>query len=90
MVSAVGVCAGVSPGAEFAQRAVCSEIQEKHGIGEPGGIVICARGIGDPNFIMVREDGSYLVTDDATADIYADSPERSVSLYTTAVSHSEP
>lgn len=46
-----------------------------------------ARGIGDPNFIMVREDGSYLVTDDATADIYAVAPDGSVSLFTTAVSH---
>ena len=44
-------------------------------------------GIGDPHFILVREDGSYLVTDDATADIYAVSPEGSVSLFTTAVSH---
>ena len=27
-------------------------------------------GFGDPNFILVLEDGSYLVSDDATADIY--------------------
>ena len=46
-----------------------------------------ATGIGDPNFILVREDGSYLVTDDATADIYSVSPDGEVSLYTTAVSH---
>lgn len=26
--------------------------------------------MGDPNFILVRDDGSYLVSDDATSDIY--------------------
>jgi sugar lactone lactonase YvrE len=46
-----------------------------------------ATGIGDPNFILVREDGSYLVTDDATADIYVVEPDGTVALYTTAVNH---
>lgn len=46
-----------------------------------------ALGIGDPNFILVRSDKSYLVSDDATADIYLVSPEGDVELYTTAVNH---
>lgn len=46
-----------------------------------------ALGIGDPNFILVRSDKSYLVSDDATADIYLVSPGGDVELYTTAVNH---
>ena len=46
-----------------------------------------ALGIGDPNFILVRRDKSYLVSDDATADIYLVSPEGDVELFTTAVNH---
>ncbi len=46
-----------------------------------------ALGIGDPNFILVRSDGSYLVSDDATSDIYLVQPDGTVSLYTTAVNH---
>lgn len=46
-----------------------------------------ALGIGDPNFILVRSDKSYLVSDDATADIYLVSPEGDVELFTTAVNH---
>ena len=45
-----------------------------------------ARGIGDPNFILVLKDGSYLVSDDATADIYR-VQGGDVRLFTTAVSH---
>ncbi len=45
-----------------------------------------ARGIGDPNFILVLRDGSYLVSDDATADIYRVT-DGDVRLFTTAVSH---
>jgi len=37
--------------------------------------VAFATGIGDPNAIVVRDDGSLLVSDDATADIYLVSPE---------------
>jgi gluconolactonase len=46
-----------------------------------------ARGIGDPNFVLVLDDASYLVSDDATSDIYRVTPDGSVSLYTTAVNH---
>lgn len=46
-----------------------------------------ALGIGDPNFILVRSDKSYLVSDDATADIYLVQPDGAVELYTTAVNH---
>lgn len=45
-----------------------------------------ALGIGDPNFVLVREDGSYLVSDDATSDIYV-VRDGNVDLYTTAVMH---
>lgn len=44
-------------------------------------------GFGDPNFVLVRRDGSYLVSDDATADIYSVSPDGKVALFTTAVNH---
>ncbi len=46
-----------------------------------------ADGIGDPNFILVLDDASYLVSDDATSDIYRVTAEGNVSLYTTAVNH---
>ncbi len=46
-----------------------------------------ALGIGDPNFILVRSDGSYLVSDDATSDIYVVRPGGKVDLFTTAVNH---
>ena len=46
-----------------------------------------ALGIGDPNFILVRSDGTYLVSDDATSDIYVVQPDGQVDLFTTAVNH---
>ena len=46
-----------------------------------------AEGIGDPNFILVRADGQYLVSDDATSDIYLVDVDGNVELYTTAVNH---
>ena len=46
-----------------------------------------ARGIGDPNFVLVLDDSSYLVSDDATSDIYRVTPDGNVSLFTTAVNH---
>lgn len=45
-----------------------------------------ASGFGDPNFILVLKDGSYLVSDDATADIYR-VVDGQVELFTTAVNH---
>jgi sugar lactone lactonase YvrE len=44
-------------------------------------------GIGDPNFILVRKDGSLLITDDATADIYVVGEDRVPLLFSTAVNH---
>lgn len=44
-------------------------------------------GIGDPNFILVLKDGSYLVSDDATADIYHVDHEGTTTLFSTAVNH---
>ena len=52
-----------------------------------GGKTAHALGIGDPNFILVRADGSYLVSDDATSDIYLVQADGAVSLFTTAVNH---
>ncbi len=46
-----------------------------------------ALGIGDPNFILVRSDGTYLVSDDATSDIYVVQADGQVDLFTTAVNH---
>ncbi len=44
-------------------------------------------GIGDPNFVMVRADGSFLVTDDATDEIFLVDTTGTVALYTDAVGH---
>ncbi len=44
-------------------------------------------GIGDPNFILVRADGSILVTDDATSDIYVVGPDRVPRIFSTHVPH---
>lgn len=44
-------------------------------------------GIGDPNFILVRADGSLLISDDATGDIYVAGEDRLPLLFSTAVNH---
>jgi gluconolactonase len=44
-------------------------------------------GIGDPNFILVLEDRFYLVSDDATADIYHVGDDGVPELWSTAVNH---
>ncbi|MCB1036611.1 MAG: SMP-30/gluconolactonase/LRE family protein [Acidobacteria bacterium] len=44
-------------------------------------------GLGDPNFILLRQDGSMLISDDATADIYLAGQDGSLRLFSTAVSH---
>ncbi len=46
-----------------------------------------ATGIGDPNFVLLREDGSFLVTDDATQDIYVVGGDGVPVLFSTAVPH---
>lgn len=44
-------------------------------------------GFGDPNFVLVLKDGSYLVSDDATADIYIVGEDKQPLLFSTAVNH---
>ena len=44
-------------------------------------------GFGDPNFILVRPDGSLLISDDATSDIYVVGEDRVPRLFSTAVPH---
>ena len=44
-------------------------------------------GMGDPNFILVLEDKTYLVSDDATADIYHVGDDGVPELWSTAVNH---
>lgn len=44
-------------------------------------------GMGDPNFIVVRDDGSYLVSDDATDEIFLVDQIGSVSLFTDVIGH---
>ena len=44
-------------------------------------------GIGDPNFVLVRKDGSILISDDATADIFVVGEDLQPKLFSTAVSH---
>jgi sugar lactone lactonase YvrE len=44
-------------------------------------------GIGDPNFVLVRADGSILVSDDATDEIFLVEPQGRLTLFTDAVGH---
>lgn len=44
-------------------------------------------GIGDPNFVLIRPDGSLLISDDATSDIYVVGKDRQPLLFSTAVNH---
>ncbi len=44
-------------------------------------------GMGDPNFIVIREDSSYLVSDDATNEIFLVEQGREVSLFTNVIDH---
>ena len=45
------------------------------------------KGIGDPNFILVKKAGSYLVSDDATNEIFQVDTNGNVELFLTAVNH---
>lgn len=44
-------------------------------------------GIGDPNAIIVRGDGSLLISDDATNEIFSYDTENGLRLFTTAINH---
>lgn len=44
-------------------------------------------GIGDPNFVLVRADGSILISDDATSDIFVTGDDMKPKLFSTAVNH---
>ena len=44
-------------------------------------------GIGDPNFVLVRSDGSFLVTDDATDEILLVLPDGQMGIMSDAVGH---
>ncbi len=44
-------------------------------------------GIGDPNFVLVREDGSILISDDATSDIFVTDADNKPIIFSTAVNH---
>ena len=52
-----------------------------------GGKEQVSTGMGDPNFILVLEDKTYLVSDDATADIYHVGDDGVPELWSTAVNH---
>lgn len=45
------------------------------------------RGIGDPNFILVLKDGRFLVSDDATNEIFIADLAGNLNLFCTAVNH---
>jgi len=48
---------------------------------------VFAKGFGDPNFILPMTDGSFLISDDATNEIFKIDSNSNVSLFTTAVNH---
>ena len=56
-------------------------------ISPEGKKVRAATGIGDPNFVLVLPDRSYLVSDDATADVYRVGEVGVPVLWSTAVNH---
>ena len=45
------------------------------------------KGIGDPNFMLVRPDGSFLVSDDATNEIFLANLDGNLEIFCTAVNH---
>ena len=48
---------------------------------------VLIKGIGDPNFILVMENRSILISDDATNEIFKFSEKDGLELFTTAVNH---
>jgi len=52
-----------------------------------GDKTIAATGMGDPNFVLVLKDGSFLVSDDATNEVFIVDREGKTSLFTTAIDH---
>jgi sugar lactone lactonase YvrE len=46
-----------------------------------------ASGMGDPNFVLVLGDGTFLVSDDATDEIFVSGQDGSVSIFTQLVDH---
>ena len=48
---------------------------------------VVGTGIGDPNFVLVLEDGSFLVSDDATNEIFKVDKDGKTELFTTVVDH---
>lgn len=46
---------------------------------------VMAKGIADPNFILVRKDGTFLVSDDGTDKIYLVEADGSVDVWTSAI-----
>ena len=48
---------------------------------------VAARGIADPNFVLVSEDGSFLVSDDGTDKIYVVDASGAVSVWSDAVDY---
>jgi sugar lactone lactonase YvrE len=44
-------------------------------------------GLGDPNFVLVRPDGSFLVSDDATDEIFLIDTRGTLTLFTDAIGH---
>jgi hypothetical protein len=48
---------------------------------------VAATGMGDPNFILVLENGSFLVSDDATDEVFIVSEDGSVELFTQQINH---
>lgn len=77
--------------ADFGPTVALSDSSENDGIvwlitpeGEKRDVV---RGIADPNFVLVRKDGSFLVSDDFTNNIYAADTTGTVRVWSDAVPH---
>ncbi|MFC1852084.1 SMP-30/gluconolactonase/LRE family protein [candidate division CSSED10-310 bacterium] len=48
---------------------------------------VAASGMGDPNFILVLENGSFLVSDDATDEVFIVDEDGSVEIFTQLINH---
>lgn len=77
--------------ADFGPRNVFSHGENNDGlvwrISPEGERRIAATGIADPNFILVFEDGSFLVSDDGTDKIYFVDTEHHVSVWTDRIEY---
>ena len=77
--------------ADFGEKMALREGENDDGlvlkVTPEGDVSTVALGIGDPNFIVVRKDGSLLVSDDFTSNIYEIGTDGSVGIFSQAIAY---